>query len=328
MYRAPHALAHAESPGAQEASHPLRGLHVATAPQPCATAQQFASVQDAQDALRHVRSPHFDVGGAAEPPPDEAHATVIETRTARTKERTVPAVSHADPLAVACRRAPASFGWKVETIRGAVVPPGARAHLRRYSRDMKELFERLRSDHARIGSVADALDAFTAEAENTLTVDVHELFRFITFLRGFVDGYHYELEESVLLPALEGDFGNAHRGPLAHLRDQHEAETALVLKLVMAGCAPAPWGKAHVAAIIAAARAVTDFERAHMMKERDMLFPAAEQELTGGLREEKVAQALRRFDKHSVRRWDVEWLKRLADELVAAHVPAAPPASP
>lgn len=187
------------------------------------------------------------------------------------------------------------------------------------------LFETLRGQHVRIKKVTDALNVFVLDAEAKLVLDPHELIRFLTFVRGYIDGYHYELEETVLLPALEAEgFGALERGPLAHIRDEHRGEGVLVLRLEMAACAQAPWGKEQIAGIVAAARTLTSFELSHMLKERDHLFPAAEKALVGD-DADAVQKKLERFERVRAPRWDVPALVKLADELVAAHAPEAKP---
>src|SRR5579872_3758397 len=181
------------------------------------------------------------------------------------------------------------------------------------------LFETLGGQHVRIKKICQALEAFVSDAEASAVLDPHELIRFLTFVRGYIDGYHYELEETVLLTSLEAEgFGALSRGPLAHIRDEHRGEGVLVLRLEMAACAPAPWGKEQIAGIVAAARTLTSFEVSHMLKERDHLFPAAEKALVekDG---EAVEKKLERFERQRAPRWDVPALVRLGDELIAAH---------
>jgi hemerythrin-like domain-containing protein len=181
------------------------------------------------------------------------------------------------------------------------------------------LFPRLRSEHALIYRLLDAFDSFASIGETTTSLDVHRLVQFLTFIRGYVDGYHYELEEVVLLPGLErSGFASMGRGPLAHVRDEHREEGTLVLALEMAACTRPPWSRAEIGVIAEAVRTLTRFERAHMAGEQDLLFPAAEKELDSAAAAE-LARVLSRYDRFRAPRWNVPWLERLADQLVAAY---------
>jgi hemerythrin-like domain-containing protein len=179
-----------------------------------------------------------------------------------------------------------------------------------------DLFERLEEEHALIEAVTGALDAFVRSFEKLGTVNLHELIRFITFLRGYADGLHREREETVLLPTLALAGFPRESGPLAHIRDQHGEEARLVLDIAKAACAPEPWGRPQMLRIATAAHALTDFERSHMAKERELLFPAARKELAGHAK--ALATAVARFEAREYR-FGGGWLEQLGRELVASH---------
>jgi hemerythrin-like domain-containing protein len=183
-----------------------------------------------------------------------------------------------------------------------------------------EFFRKLAAEHARIHGVAAALDAF-ADSVGEGPVDLHEVIRFVTFFRGYSDGLHHAREESVLFRCLAKAGFAPDGGPLAHLRDEHKKEAALLFQLEKAASAPAPWGPAEHTAIARAARAFTSFERRHMTEEGTLLFPVAEKEL--GPYVDDVREADARFDERRSARWDVPWLEELAAALTAEH-PARP----
>ncbi|HEY8087956.1 MAG TPA: hemerythrin domain-containing protein [Polyangiaceae bacterium] len=182
-------------------------------------------------------------------------------------------------------------------------------------RSVSELFGSLNAEHRRIKAVTEALDAFVSEPAG---LDPHEVIRFATFFRGYVDGLHHQREELVLLPAL-GYAGFApDSGALAHIVDQHRKEARLLLAFVMAASAKAPWGAGEKEAIAAAARALAAFQRSHMGEEQELLFPLAQRELAVD-HAEAVLEELERFDRRTASRYNPEWLEQLGDELVAAH---------
>jgi hemerythrin-like domain-containing protein len=179
-----------------------------------------------------------------------------------------------------------------------------------------DLFERLEEEHALIEAVTGALDAFVQSFERFGNVNLHELIRFLAFLRGYADGLHHEREEVVLLPTLALAGFPLESGPLGHIRDQHREEGRLVLDIAKAACAPEPWGRPQILRIATAAHALTDFERSHMDKERELLFPAARRELAAHAK--ALATAVARFEAREFR-YGGGWLEQLGRELVATH---------
>lgn len=179
-----------------------------------------------------------------------------------------------------------------------------------------QLLQTLESEHCRIDAVTRALEVF-AQRLDQAPDNVHELMRFTTFLRGYVDGYHHDCEETVLLPALVAAGFNPEVGPVAHIRDQHREEATLLLRFEMAASTRMPWDAAKVRAIADAAVAFVVFSREHMRKEHSLLFPVAEKDL-----EPKAAEldvVLRRFESRRAPRWNVPWLEQLGEELAASH---------
>lgn len=183
---------------------------------------------------------------------------------------------------------------------------------------MQQLLQTLESEHRRIESVLSALETFAPSLDGS-AASLHELVRFMTFLRGYIDGYHHEREETVLFAALVSSGFNAVVGPIAHLRDQHREEARLLLRFEMAASAPEPWDPTAVRAISDAALAFATFSRAHMDKEQTLLFPVAEHDLASAPDLEKL---LGRFEAHRAPRWNVAWLEDLGAALCASHVSA------
>jgi hemerythrin-like domain-containing protein len=180
-----------------------------------------------------------------------------------------------------------------------------------------DLFATLGAEHKQIEAVAGALDSFVDSLKDDSSANLHEIIRFVTFVRGFVDGLHHEREETVLLPTVALAGFSLETGPLAHIRDQHRKEARLLLAFEKAASAPTPWGPDAIAGVAAAAHALTSFERSHMEKERELLFPLAQKELAAHA--DALAAALERFERSREPRWDAPWLEQLGRELVALH---------
>jgi hemerythrin-like domain-containing protein len=179
-----------------------------------------------------------------------------------------------------------------------------------------DLFARLEEEHALIEAVTIALDEFVQSFEESGTVNLHELIRFLTFLRGYAGGLHHEREETVLLPTLALAGFPLESGPLAHIRDQHREEGRLLLDIAKAACAQEPWAPPQILRIASAAHAFTDFERSHMAKEHELLFPVARKELA--VHAEALASAVDRFESR-VYRFGGGWMEQLGHELVDGH---------
>jgi hemerythrin-like domain-containing protein len=150
------------------------------------------------------------------------------------------------------------------------------------------------------------------------TKNLHEIIRFVTFMRGYAEGLHHELEETVLLPTLAVATGfQRDSGVLAFIRDQHREEERLLLDLEKAAAAEGPWNDDVAERIARAARKLTDFERAHMAKEYELLFPFAQKALA--THAEEVDSALAAFFRRREPRFDGPWLQLLGKALVEAH---------
>jgi hemerythrin-like domain-containing protein len=181
-----------------------------------------------------------------------------------------------------------------------------------------EFLKALEAEHRLIDGVTRALEVFAPRFDGTAE-NLHEMIRFITFLRGYADGYHHDREEAVLLPALVAAGFNADVGPVAHVRDLHREEVRLLLRFEMAASARMPWEAEAVRAMSDAALALVAFTRDHMVKEQTLLFPAAEKELQTGTHPAQLDALVQRFERRRAPRWDVPWLERLGAELITAH---------
>ena len=185
-----------------------------------------------------------------------------------------------------------------------------------------DIFESLTNDHRIIARVLTAFEQFITEAEASETLDLVEFGRFTVFFREFVELWHHEREENLLLPAMESIGYARNAAPIVHIREDHERERNHLLELRRAAVRLRPLQQQEKSRVLAIARDLVTFERTHMKKENELLYPALQRELSA-----EKASALNRpvlkagSDKHPI----VEqiWLRALADELVHDHpVPA------
>jgi hemerythrin-like domain-containing protein len=182
---------------------------------------------------------------------------------------------------------------------------------------MESLFVRLGHEHHAIRDALGAFAEFLIRAKRG-EADAHDLPRFVTFFREYVDLIHHEREEKLLLPALaRHDFAPA-AGPLGHVRDQHARERQLLHGLVSqtfrrGGCSPLDPD------LVRAAEAFVAFQRSHLDQEDQRLYPAARTVLRN--EDARLATELAKFDAEHEAYGRSAWLERLLGELVAVYGP-------
>ena len=174
----------------------------------------------------------------------------------------------------------------------------------------------LGGEHRRIARVLKALDLIGDRLETSADTDPHDLFRVMTFLRGFADGYHHEREEQVLLKTLVTLGYAADSGVLAFIRQQHREERSLLTRLEMTATSPGPWSPETKKTIVEAIRILTRFERDHMTRENEGLFPDA-QALFDEFGDGELNRRLERYERERASAWGVTWLEKLGDDIAA-----------
>jgi len=185
-----------------------------------------------------------------------------------------------------------------------------------------DLVDSLLDEHRLINNVAEAFEVYVDSVDLRNKVEQHDLFRFVTFFSDFADDIHHAKEESVLFPALERNGFAAKVGPLAIIRKQHSRERLLYAGLKRAATDRHAWIDVHIGELVRSARALIEFERAHVEEENSRLLPAARVELANE-DPSVVAKSLKRFERiHSLGGY-ADYLRRLADELFATYVPEA-----
>ena len=179
-----------------------------------------------------------------------------------------------------------------------------------------ELFDSLFEEHKLIARTIDALEVYIDRIDERRDVNQHDLQRFVTFFREFADLVHQEREESILFPALARHGFAEDVGPIAHVRAEHEKERGLICELMRAANQRDPWSAGETKKIAKLVRSFIAFQRAHVEKENDLLYPAAEKEIKGegpGL----LAREAREFDEDRARFGHCDWLRALAEELAS-----------
>lgn len=184
-----------------------------------------------------------------------------------------------------------------------------------------DIFETLYAEHRFIHQVLGAFERYAEAVEEGRRFDRHELNRFVFFFSQYGELGHHHKEEHVLIPALVAAGFSAPGGPLEFILDQHRQERRLMRRLRRGAAQKEPWSAENRLEIVATARQLVQFERAHMEKENTLLFPEAIRQLHGEPRERASRQLA-----DMLKAWDEDhysaWLRGLGEELVAAHGPA------
>ena len=183
---------------------------------------------------------------------------------------------------------------------------------------MMNLLGSLQQEHQSILGVLDGYDAFMLRIADGAEIDHQELVRFVVFFNDFADGWHHAREEEVLLPALTRHGYAKSSGVLLHIREQHRRERDLFFRLKRAVADSLPWSAARIRELLEVSRELTAFERTHIQKETDLLYPAAAKDLAtddpGSLESDQLW-----FCEAHAPADHVKWLERLGLELTADH---------
>ena len=136
---------------------------------------------------------------------------------------------------------------------------------------MSKAIDELVHDHEAILSSLSILDAMVARLGTTAAPTVEDLRGFIGFLKEFADKCHHGKEEGILFPALTGAGMPQQGGPVGVMLSEH-VEGRTLIRAMEAAVSGALDGKAFTEA----ARGYAELLRAHIAKENNVLFPAAE----------------------------------------------------
>ena len=154
----------------------------------------------------------------------------------------------------------------------------------------------LTTEHRVIRMVMDALEVFCERLETNEPADLRDLERFATFFADFAEATHHVKEEDILLRAMVKKGFAWDQGPVARVRADHAQERYLVRVLKQAALQQSPWNEEARRHAIASIRALVDFQRRHMQREEDILYPAASQRLSPAELGE-IDASLRHFDE-------------------------------
>ena len=171
-------------------------------------------------------------------------------------------------------------------------------------------------EHQTITLLVEGLAGFAERLENTVPArtEQNDLDNFARFFREFADEIHHEKEENILLPMLTRHGFCWEEGILAEVRQDHEHERYLIDVLCQAGERDGAWSAEDRRSIAATARALVDFQRAHLARENEDLFPEVTRQLPAAVLAE-LRDGLARFDEVPRHRTLSLALSRVAERL-------------
>ncbi|MFO0669920.1 MAG: hemerythrin domain-containing protein [Polyangiaceae bacterium] len=182
---------------------------------------------------------------------------------------------------------------------------------------MDALFANLDHEHRTIREIIDAFERYLAlAAQGDARARAADLPRFLVFFREYVDLVHHEREERVLLPALARHGFAPGFGPSAHVKEQHRHERHLLHEVYRWGFRPGGC-PADDPELQRLAKDLIKFQRTHLEKEEQFLYPAAKKELKdeAGLLKKEVADFDAEQDNYGRR----PWLERMVGELATLY---------
>lgn len=136
---------------------------------------------------------------------------------------------------------------------------------------MSKAIDELKHDHDAILSALKILDTMVGRLGKAGAPSADDLQSFIGFLKEFADKCHHGKEEGILFPALTDAGMPKQGGPVSVMLSEHVEGRTLIQEMEKALS-----GTVDAKAFAEAAREYADLLRAHIAKENDVLFPAAE----------------------------------------------------
>lgn len=172
----------------------------------------------------------------------------------------------------------------------------------------------LQDEHRVIERVLDCLEKLADRCRAEGQVDAEIASDAVTFFRGFADRCHHGKEEALLFPLMEQRGFSPDSGPTAVMRREHVQGRELVGAMHDAIDGAASGDAAGCDAFLRAAHGFLDLLRQHIRKEDQILFPMAEQALTG-TDKERLNEDFARADREEFGEAERQRLLQIAGSL-------------
>jgi hemerythrin-like domain-containing protein len=183
---------------------------------------------------------------------------------------------------------------------------------------MSKPIETLEKEHRLIEKVLASLGTFLQSISGESAKERETLRQYAEFFRVLADRCHHGKEEKLLFEALKKHGMPSEFGPLAVMMQEHEIGRSLVREL---GSLSAGDGQLRAEELTRARTAGAEFIsllRAHIQKENNVLFPAADRMLSSDAVAELEGQ-FDSFERHEMGEGVHENMHRLAEGLIASY---------
>jgi hemerythrin-like domain-containing protein len=182
--------------------------------------------------------------------------------------------------------------------------------------------EILMNEHRLIEQVLGSLETYATEVERGLAVERKLVADYAAFFRGFADACHHGKEEDILFQRLVERGMPREAGPIAVMLHEHQLGRRHVGALRQVGEREGPLVVAERQTLLENASGFVPLLRTHILKEDRILYPMAEQILTGS-ELESMEQSFASFEAQWRADGSYDRLQRLAEALRTAFRPDA-----
>ena len=182
---------------------------------------------------------------------------------------------------------------------------------------MSKAIDTLMNEHRLIEKVLGSLNSFSAQLAPDQAGARRRVAEFAEFFREFADRCHHGKEEDRLFTAMERHGFPPDAGPLAVMKQEHEIGRSHVRSLAEVGAGNGELSEAEALMVQQHAGAFIALLAAHIMKEDNILFPAAEQAMPGSALE-TLANEFEQFEESVMGAGTHDRLHVLAEGLIKA----------
>jgi hemerythrin-like domain-containing protein len=173
------------------------------------------------------------------------------------------------------------------------IRPITQTHQKPSVRKVLKPIQQLMDEHRVIVAVLAKMDAFAARMGAGEPCDQELLGKFAKFIREYADIYHHAKEEDILFMHMEQNGFSRKAGPIAVMLHEHDQGRQLVKFMRQAAAEPRPLTEDESDAVVHAIRSFCELLRSHIMKEDNILYPMASNQLP----KEVMVQIANQFDK-------------------------------
>jgi hemerythrin-like domain-containing protein len=182
---------------------------------------------------------------------------------------------------------------------------------------MNKAIEQMMNEHRLIVRVLGALDTLSQQLACGQPARREDLARFATFFREFADRCHHGKEEDRLFVKMNEHGFPREYGPVGVMLSEHDTGRAHVRALAALGEGSGPLSAEEARTARRNAEAFVPLLLQHIQKEDNVLYPMAMQALPPG-ELSNLDEICEQFDHEVMKPGEIEALKNLAEELIAA----------